>query len=285
MYEFLIYQKKGGLFSLFVLIDQFSPVSLALCGTLFTWGVTALGAAMVFCFRRVGKKLLDSMLGFSGGVMIAASFWSLLLPAKELCEAAGRESGLSLSVGFLAGGFLLLFGDLLFERKNEKMKRGAETPEKGKSRCRMLLVSVTLHNIPEGMAVGVAFGSAALGLEGATLTAACILTLGIGLQNFPEGTAVSLPLFREGMSPGRAFFFGQLSGAVEPIGAIFGAWLVLTAKRMLPFLLSFAAGAMIYVVISELIPACTEGGKSRFAPLSALFGFALMMALDVILGT
>ncbi|MBQ7455332.1 MAG: ZIP family metal transporter [Clostridia bacterium] len=251
---------------------QLPHVWQALIATLFTWGVTAAGAAAVFLFRHPGKALLDGMLGFSAGVMTAASFWSLLAPGIELAASLGMTAWLVAAAGFLAGGAIVICGNCFYSRAGKGLHR----------RSALLVSAITLHNIPEGMAVGVAFGALAYGLDGATLSAACLLALGIGLQNFPEGSAVALPLLRDGCPRGRAFFFGQLSGIVEPIAGVIGARLVLRARLLLPWMLCFAAGAMICVVCDELIPESRKSGRSMTA-LCTLFGFALMMVLDVAL--
>lgn len=258
----------------------------ALLATLFTWGVTALGAGLVFFFKQIHKNVMDAMLGFAGGVMIAASFWSLLSPSIEMAENLGMTAWLVCFLGFFAGGILLFIGDRTFTYMERRMDSSPLAPSKrsGKKRCMMLVFSITLHNIPEGLAVGVAFGSLAYGLEGATLTAACMLALGIGLQNFPEGTAVSVPLRREGLSRGKSFFLGQLSGIVEPIAGVIGALVVIKAQLLLPFLLAFAAGAMIYVVVEELIPESQTNEKKDLMALFTLVGFSVMMVLDVALG-
>lgn len=265
------------------MIDYFmelNHVPQAFIATLFTWGVTALGASLVFLFKKVNKSVMDAMLGFAGGVMIAASFWSLLSPAIEMAENLDMIAWLVASLGFFSGGLLLFIGDKFFDKFDKKREK---TSNKVK-RCLMLIFSITLHNIPEGLAIGVAFGSLAYGLEGATLAAACLLALGIGIQNFPEGTAVSVPLRREGLSRKKSFFFGQLSGVVEPIAGVVGALLVLKMRLMLPFLLSFAAGAMIYVVVEELIPESQTNKKKDLMALFTLVGFSIMMILDIALG-
>ncbi len=254
----------------------------ALLATIFTWAVTASGAGIVFLFKKVNKNVLDAMLGFSAGVMISASFWSLLSPAVEMSQALNMNTLFVLLSGFLGGGALLFCGDKLFTYL-EKAKESAENSDK-KRRCIMLIFSITLHNIPEGMAVGVAFGSLKYGLKGATLAGACLLALGIGLQNFPEGSAVSLPLMREGYSRKKAFFYGQLSGIVEPVAGVLGSLLVLWVRFLLPYLLSFAAGAMIYVVVEELIPESQTNGRKDLMALFTLFGFSAMMLLDIALG-
>ena len=260
--------------------SSLTPPVQALLATLFTWAVTALGAGLVFFFKRMNKSVMDAMLGFAGGVMVAASFWSLLSPSIDMAERLGLNAWLTALIGFLGGGLLLYLGDKIFDRME---KRGAGMSDNRK-RCLMLVTSITLHNIPEGLAVGVAFGSLAYGIEGATLAAACLLALGIGLQNFPEGTAVSVPLRREGASRGKAFFWGQLSGAVEPVAGVLGAILVLKARYLLPYLLAFAAGAMIYVVVEELIPESQSNKKKEVMALFTLIGFSVMMVMDVALG-
>lgn len=267
------------MFSFFL---DLSPVIQALIATIFTWAVTMLGASIVFFFKEVKKSIMDALLGFSAGVMIAASFWSLLSPAIELADSMNMISWLVVFLGFFSGGLLLFLGDKLYDfiqRKNDKIK----ISEKVK-RSFMLVFSITLHNFPEGLVIGVAFGSLAYSIEGSTLASALTLALGIGLQNFPEGSAVSLPLRRDGFSRKKAFFFGQLSGVVEPIAAVIGAILVLKIQSLLPFLLSFAAGAMIYVVVEELIPESQSNKKKDLMALFTLIGFSIMMILDVGLG-
>ncbi len=261
-----------------------NPVLQAFIATLFTWSVTILGALLVFFFKKVNKTVMDGMLGFSAGVMIAAAFWSLLSPALEMAENLEMIPCLVVSIGFLLGGGLLFAGDKIFDFFDRKYAKRSKDESISRKRVLMLVFSITLHNIPEGLAVGVAFGSVFYGLEGATLMAAIILALGIGIQNFPEGTAVSVPLRREGFSRGKAFFYGQLSGIVEPISGVIGAVLVLKVRYILPFLLAFAGGAMIYVVVQELIPASQSNEKKEFMALSTLIGFVLMMVLDVALG-
>lgn len=257
--------------------SNYSPILLALIATLFTYGVTVLGAALVFFFKKVNKNIMDAMLGFAAGVMIAASYFSLLSPASEMANNLNMNVTSTLLFGFISGGLLLYIGDKIFSyfdknNKDNKFKR-----------CLMLIVSITLHNIPEGLAVGVSFGSIVYGLDGANLNSAFLLALGIGLQNFPEGTAVSVPLRREGMSRGKSFFYGQLSAVVEPIAGVLGALLVLKIRLLLPFLLSFAAGAMIYVVIEELIPESQSNKKKDLMALFTILGFSIMMCLDIAL--
>ena len=251
----------------------------ALIASLFTWGITSLGAAVVFLFKKVNKNTMDAMLGLSAGVMLAATFWSLLSPALEMAENLKLISWLIVSLGVLSGGLLLFCGDKIFDRITKK-----KTNSHSIKRSLMLIFSITLHNIPEGMAIGVAFGSVFYNLEGATLAAAVMLAIGIGIQNFPEGSAVSLPLRREGMSPQKAFFFGMLSGIVEPISAVIGAILVIKVQVLLPILLSFAGGAMIYVVVQELIPESQTNKKKDLMALFTILGFLFMMIFDVSLG-
>ena len=251
----------------------------ALLATLFTWAVTAAGAAVVFLVKRPRRLFMDGMLGFSAGVMLAASYWSLLDPAIELSAQMHSNAWLTPLAGLLAGGILLYMGDRIYQFLHSR-----KTNQSMEKRCALLLTSITLHNIPEGMAVGVAFGCLAYGLEGATLSAACMLALGIGLQNLPEGTAVSAPLLRERYTKKRAFLYGMLSGIVEPIAGVLGALLVLRVRPLLPFMLSFAAGAMIYVVTEELIPESQQNRHKAAMTFFTLAGFAVMMVLDVALG-
>jgi ZIP family zinc transporter len=250
----------------------------ALIATLFTFGVTALGSMIVIFFKKINKNFMDAMLGLSGGVMISASFWSLLSPAIEMANSLNMISWLVVSLGFICGGLLLFLGDKLFDKMSKKRENNSSI-----KRSLMLIFSITLHNIPEGMAVGIAFGSIAYGLEGATILSACILALGIGIQNFPEGSAVSLPLRREGYSRFKSFLYGSLSGIVEPISGVLGALLVLKMRFLLPFLLSFAAGAMIYVVVEEIIPESQANKKKDLMALFTIFGFLIMMVLDIML--
>lgn len=262
-----------------------SHTTQALAATLFTWGVTALGAGMVFFFKKIDRKVLDAMLGFAGGVMTAASFWSLLAPGIEMAESMGMVPWVPAVVGFLAGGlFLKLVDKVLPHLHIEAKMEDAEGPKTSWQRSILLVFAITLHNIPEGLAVGVAFGALAAGIPSATLAGAVALALGIGLQNFPEGAAVSIPLRREGMSRLKSFWYGQASGIVEPVSGFLGAALVVAVQPLLPFALSFAAGAMIYVVVEEVIPESQGSGNSDISTLGALGGFALMMLLDVALG-
>lgn len=254
----------------------------ALIATTFTFSVTAFGAAVVFFFKKINKSVMDAMLGFAAGVMIAASFWSLLEPAISMAENLNMISWLVAFIGFFTGGLLLYIGDKIYVIFSKKIKKN--TNKEKIKRCLMLIFSITLHNIPEGLAVGVAFGSLKYGLDGVTLGATCLLALGIGLQNFPEGTAVSVPLRREGMSRFKSFIIGSLSGIVEPIAGVIGALLVLKVRYLLPFLLAFAAGAMIYVVVQELIPESQTNKRKDLMALFTLIGFSVMMILDVALG-
>ena len=263
------------------------PVLQAFLATMFTWGMTAAGAALVFGTKKFNRKLLDSMLGFAAGVMIAASFWSLLLPAIDLSEGGALPKWVPPVIGFLAGGVFLRLLDKVLPHLHPGMKMSeAEGVHTSWRRSVLLVSAITLHNIPEGLAVGVTFGAVGLGmtegLPGASLGAAIALAIGIGLQNFPEGTAVAMPLRREGMSRGKSFFYGQLSGAVEPIAAVVGATAVLFAQPILPYALAFAAGAMIFVVAEELIPEAKRGSPD-IAAMSLMVGFAVMMTLDVAL--
>ena len=265
---------------------ELSPIYQALLATLFTWGVTALGAAVVLFFKSVNRKVLDCMLGFGAGVMIAASFWSLLNPAIQLSGELGvKNTWLLPAMGFLVGGVFIIISERFLDKYCFTTWKPGNTPiEKNSVKRSLLLVSaVTIHNIPEGLAVGVAFGGVATGIGGATVISAMMLALGIGLQNFPEGAAVSLPLRREGYSRQKSFMIGQMSGMVEPIAGVIGAMAALTMRSMLPFLLAFAAGAMISVVSSELIPESASENKN-LATLGVILGFMLMMVLDVALG-
>lgn len=263
-----------------------SPVMQALLGTLFTWGVTGLGAAMVFFFKEIKIKLLDVMLGFAAGVMIAASYWSLLAPAIALSEEMGGvPTWLPAAVGFLLGAIFLRIADRLIPHLHLGMPmEDAEGPKTSWQRSVLLVLAITLHNIPEGLAVGVAFGAVAVGYPGASLAAAVALAIGIGIQNFPEGMAVSVPLRREGISRWKCFMYGQFSGMVEPVFGVLGALLVILMRPILPYALAFAAGAMIYVVIEELIPEAHEHKNIDLATMGAIVGFVVMMTLDVALG-
>lgn len=259
-----------------------SPVLQSLIATTFTFLVTALGASFVFFFKKVSRNIMDGMLGFAAGVMIAASFWSLLNPAIEKAENLNIIPWLIIGIGFISGGLLLFIGDKICNKVLNKNNKYLD--KKSFKRCLLLIISITLHNIPEGLAVGVGFGSLYHGTSTGTLLGAIALAFGIGLQNFPEGTAVSIPLRREGYSRKKSFLYGALSGLVEPISGVLGALLVIKIEHILPFLLSFAAGAMIYVVVQELIPESQSNEDKGLMALFSLFGFTLMMILDVALG-
>ncbi len=264
---------------------ELNPVLQALLGTTFTWGLTALGAAVVFVFKQVHRRLLDGMLGFAAGVMIAASYWSLLAPAIAIAEEDGGSGLPPALLGFLAGGAFLWVADKLTPHLHLGLPvEEAEGPKTRWHRSVLLVLAITLHNIPEGLAVGVAFGAVAAGVPSATLGAAVALALGIGIQNFPEGLAVAAPLRREGFSRTRSFLFGQASGVVEPIAGVAGAAAVLLMRPLLPYALSFAAGAMIFVVVEELIPEAQRDHDTDTATIGVMLGFALMMTLDVSLG-
>ncbi|MBQ9013907.1 MAG: ZIP family metal transporter [Bacilli bacterium] len=255
-----------------------NPIIQALIAGLFTYFITALGAALVLFMKKINKTFLDGMLGFSAGIMIAASFFSLLEPSIKISEELNINL-LFIIISFIFGGLFLLLGDKMYDHFDKKKKK-----KQNIKRCVMLITSITLHNIPEGMAIGVAFGSVIYGIPGASLAAAWIIALGIGIQNFPEGSAISLPLRREGFSRKKAFFYGQISGIVEPIAAVLGAILVMKIRILLPILLSFAAGAMIYVVIEELIPESQNNKKKNLMTIFTLIGFSIMMFLDISLG-
>lgn len=263
------------------ILQSVSPFWLAVIASLFTWSVTALGALLVFFFKVINRKILDLMLGFSAGVMIAASFWSLIAPAIDLARELGYIEWILPAIGFLLGGLFIVFTSKLLDKT---LSFKAMPGEKAVSykRSIMLVSSVTLHNIPEGLAVGVAFGGVALCIPGCTIVGALMLALGIGIQNFPEGAAVALPLRREGMSRLKAFFIGQASGVVEPIAAILGFFLTIAVRSILPLLLTFSAGAMIAVVTGELVPEGTKENKN-LTVIGCIFGFLVMMILDVAL--
>jgi len=263
---------------LYINSSVYVQVILAGC---FSWFISTLGAGIVFFFKKVNKNILDGMLGLSAGVMISASFFSLLNPAINQAEELKMISWIVVSLGFVSGSLLLIGGDKLF---NKYFNKNIKNKTKNIKRTVMLFSSITLHNIPEGLAIGVAFGSIMYGIEGATLSGALMLTLGIAIQNFPEGTAVSLPLRRENYSRLKSFIYGSLSAVVEPIAALIGCILVMYVKNVMPFLLSFAAGAMIYVAISELIPESQENKNKNLMSLFTIIGFVFMMILDVALG-
>ncbi len=266
-------------------LGQYHPVTQALLATLFTWLLTAAGAAPVLFLKRFNQKVMDGMLGMAAGVMIAASFWSLLAPAIEMSGGDWKPA----AIGFLAGGLFLYLIDKLLPHLHLGLEIAeAEGIKTSWQRSTLLVVAITLHNVPEGLAVGVAFGAVAHAADAAMareMMLGCIaLAIGIGLQNFPEGLAVAMPLRREGMGRVKAFMYGQASGVVEPMAGVLGAALVFSMQAILPYALAFAAGAMIFVVVEELIPESQREGFSDFATGGAMVGFAIMMTLDVALG-
>ena len=259
-------------------------LAYALTASLFTWGVTALGASGVFFFKKVNQKLLDGMLGFTAGVMIAASFWSLLAPSINMASELGMIRWLPSAIGFLLGGFFLWVIDKLLPHLHiGAVKAEAEGVKTSWNKTVLLFLAITLHNFPEGLAIGVAFGAASLGLPGASLAGAIALAVGIGIQNFPEGFAVSMPFRREGLSRFRSFFLGQASAIVEPVAAVIGAASVIFMRPMLPYALAFAAGAMIFVTVEGIIPE-SQRHSPDIATFGAMLGFVIMMILDVALG-
>ncbi|NLI89929.1 MAG: ZIP family metal transporter [Epulopiscium sp.] len=269
-------------------LSGFNAPTQALFASIFTWGVTALGAGLVFFFKEINKKVLNSMLGFAAGVMTAASFWSLLEPSIEMAGELGKIPWLTAAIGFSIGGLVIYIVDKILPHLHSGLDTSqAEGIKTNWQRSVLLVLAITLHNIPEGLAVGVAFGTVAHGVSSATLASAVVLTIGIALQNFPEGAAVSIPLRREGLSRSKAFFYGQASAIVQPIAAVIGALTVAYIENIMPFALSFAAGAMIYVVVEELIPESHRGdeeGHSDIVTIGFLIGFVIMMMMDVALG-
>ncbi|QED38581.1 ZIP family metal transporter [Antarcticibacterium arcticum] len=270
------------------IIDYFQsidPILAALLATLFTWGLTALGASLVFLFKTMNRAFFDGMLGFTGGVMVAASFWSLLAPGIEMSPGEGFIKVIPAVTGFALGALFLFGLDKILPHLHVNFKmseqEGIKTPW---HKSTLLTLAITLHNIPEGLAVGVLFGAAAAGIDGASIGGAVALAIGIGLQNFPEGFAVAMPLRRQGLSKWKSFNFGQLSAAVEPVAAVLGAWAVLTFEPILPYALSFAAGAMIFVVVEEVIPESQQERFTDIATMGFIGGFIIMMTLDVGLG-
>lgn len=265
------------------LVHQAPPLQALVAGT-FTWAMTAVGASLVFLVARVGQRVLAAMLGMAAGVMIAASFWSLLAPAIDLARQQGQVAWVPATIGFLAGGGMIRLVDLVLPHLHPRrdLREGVRSSWR---RTTLLVTAITLHNVPEGLAIGVAFGAAGLASDGGagpTMAGALALTIGIGIQNVPEGVAVAVPLRGEGHSRRRAFWFGQLSGFVEPVAAVLGALAVLAVRPLLPYALAFAAGAMIFVVIEELIPESqADVSHHDVATLAAMGGFALMMVLDV----
>ncbi len=266
-------------------VSLLHPVLQAFLAGLFTWGVTAVGASGVFFFSKINQKLFNGLLGFAAGVMIAASFWSLLAPSIALSEELGNQPWVAPAIGFVLGGGFLWVLDKIIPHLHigspEKAKEGLSTRWK---KTVLLFSSITLHNIPEGLAIGVAFGAVAADIPGASVASAIALAFGIGIQNFPEGFAVSMPFRREGLSRMKSFLLGQASALVEPIAAIVGAALVMVMRPILPYALAFAAGAMIFVTIEEIIPESQSEGSSDFATAGAMLGFVVMMILDVALG-
>ena len=266
--------------------QSYSPISQVLIATFFTWGVTAAGAALVFLTKTVNQRLMDSMLGFAAGVMIAASFWSLLAPGIEMAQQMGQTPWQTAVIGFMGGGIFMRLTDRLLPHLHPGLAVDqSEGIKTSWQRSTLLVLAITLHNIPEGLAVGVAFGAVAAGLPSATLGGAIALAIGIGLQNFPEGTAVSMPLRREGMGKRKSFFLGQASGMVEPVAGVLGALFVLQMRSILPYALCFAAGAMIFVVVEELIPESQRiPANIDMVTIATMAGFSVMMILDVALG-
>lgn len=261
--------------------ENINPIYQALIAGMFTWLITAIGALIVCFFKQMNKKMLDTILGFSAGVMIAASFWSLISPALELSNELGYIEWLLPAAGFIVGGMFILFSEKYLDKVLKKKENINDVSSLKRS---ILLVSaITIHNIPEGMAVGVAFGGLGTEIPGMTLVGAIMLAIGIGIQNFPEGAAVALPLRKEGFSRMKSFMFGQISAIIEPIAAVIGVILVTSIRSMLPFLLSFAAGAMIAVATRELLPESVKENKN-LSTLGLISGFVLMMVLDVALG-
>jgi ZIP family zinc transporter len=259
------------------------PVTQAFLATCFTWALTALGAAVVFIRKEMSRKMLDGMLGFAGGVMIAVSSWSLLAPAVEISTGRDIPIWFPAVVGFLAGGLFLHGVDKILPHLHPgfPLEKAEGVIKAAWQQSTLLVLAITLHNIPEGLAVGVAFGAVASGVSPVTITAAIALTIGIGLQNFPEGIAVSLPLRREGMTPLKSFWYGQLSGMVEPVAGVFGAATVILTQSILPYALGFAAGAMIFVVVEQIVPESQRGGNTDLATMGLMIGFAFMVVLDV----
>lgn len=269
--------------SIIAYFSSIPPVQAALYAGLFTWGVTAVGAALVFFFREVNRKFLNMMLGFTGGVMIAASFWSLLQPAIDMSEGEGFVKVMPAAIGFVLGALFIFGLDKLMPHLHLNFSK-SEGPKSSLHRTTLLVIAIALHNIPEGLAVGVLFGGVAYGLGDASIAGAVLLAIGIGLQNFPEGIAVSMPLRRMGLSRWKSFTYGQLSAIVEPIFAVIGAVAVGFFVPILPYALAFAAGAMIFVVIEEVIPETQAEGHSDVPILGFVIGFVVMMMLDVALG-
>lgn len=263
--------------------SQLDPIQGALYATLFTWGITALGASSVFLFKSMSRMSLDGMLGFTGGVMVAASFWSLLSPAIEMSAGEGFVKVMPSAIGFGLGALFIFGLDKILPHIhiNFKKSEGIKTPWR---RTTLLVLAITLHNIPEGLAIGVLFGGVASGIPEASIAGAVVLAFGIGLQNFPEGIAVAMPLRRSGVSKLKSFWYGQLSAIVEPIAGVIGAVAVTFFTPLLPYALAFAAGAMIFVVVEEVIPETQLDKYTDIATLGFIGGFIIMMSLDVSLG-
>jgi ZIP family zinc transporter len=263
--------------------ESIDPILAAFLATTFTWGLTAFGASFVFFFKTMNRVVLDGMLGFTGGVMVAASFWSLLAPAIEMSEGDGFIKVIPAAVGFLLGAIFIFGLDKVLPHMhiNFKETEGIKSPWQ---RTTLLVLAITLHNIPEGLAVGVLFGGVAAGIPEASIAGAVTLAIGIGIQNFPEGIAVSMPLRRMGMSRTKSFMYGQSSAIVEPIFGVIGAVAVTFFTPILPYALAFAAGAMIFVVVEEVIPETQQDKNTDIATLGFIGGFIVMMVLDVALG-
>jgi len=264
-------------------LEGIDPILAALYATLFTWVLTGLGASLVFFFKTMNRAVLDGMLGFTGGVMVAASFWSLLAPAIEMSSGEGFTKVMPAAIGFFLGALFLFGLDKVLPHIhiNFKEAEGIKTPW---HKTTLLVLAITLHNIPEGLAVGVLFGGVAAGFDGATIGGAVALAIGIGLQNFPEGFAVAMPLRRQGVSRFKSFWYGQLSAIVEPMAGVLGAWAVLSFQPILPYALAFAAGAMIFVVIEEVVPETQQDKYTDIATMGFIAGFIIMMSMDVALG-
>lgn len=265
--------------------SEIDPILAAFLATTFTWILTAAGASLVFLMKSMSRKMLDTMLGFTGGVMVAASFWSLLAPAIEMSEASGGSAWMPAAIGFFLGAMFLFTLDKFLPHLHINFaKDEAEGIQTNWHRTTLLVLAITLHNIPEGLAVGVLFGAVGADMPGATIAGAVTLAIGIGIQNFPEGIAVSMPLRRHGVSRLKSFWYGQLSAIVEPVAGVFGAWAVLSMTPLLPYALAFAAGAMIYIVIEEVVPESQRDKFTDFSTMGFILGFIVMMTLDVGLG-
>ena len=269
--------------SIITYLESINPIRAALYAGLFTWIVTGLGASLVFFFKGSSRAFLDTMLGFTGGVMVAASFWSLLSPAIDMSAGSGFTRVIPAAVGFFFGALMLYGLDKVLPHIHINFKESEGVKTKW-HKTTLLVLAITLHNIPEGLAVGVLFGGVAAGFDGATIGGAVALAIGIGLQNFPEGFAVSMPLRRQGVSKFKSFWFGQLSAVVEPVAAVLGAWAVYSFRPILPYALAFAAGAMIFVVVEEVIPETQQDKYTDLATMGFIIGFIVMMSMDVGLG-